>query len=129
MTYRWNNCSPKTETLFNKKIYELFEKVDINEKLTDYHKNIAASVQKVYEKVFFHILNHIYDKYKIHNLTISGGCAQNSLANGKVTSNTKFKHLFIPPNPGDAGGAVGSTYVAWENVNKTKPKRKKERNR
>ena len=124
INYGWNNSSPKTDILFSKKIIELFgEPVKPGEKLTDYHKNIAASVQNIYEKAYFHILNHVYDQYKIDNLTISGGCAQNSLANGKITNNTKFKSIFIPSNPGDAGGAIGSAYVAWKKKKQYKPEK------
>ena len=119
VAYKWNNASPTTDILFSEKINKLFVlPKNIENDISDYHKNIASSVQYTYEKTLFHILNHVYEKYKIDNLTISGGCAQNSLANGKIISNTKFSSLFIPSNPGDAGGAVGSAYVAWNNINK-----------
>lgn len=119
IAYRWNNTSPITETLFSEKINKLFGlPKKLEENISDYHKNIAASVQNIYEKTLFHILNYVYEKYKIENLTISGGCAQNSLANGKILNNTKFSSLFVPSNPGDAGGAVGSAYIAWNNSNK-----------
>ncbi len=121
--YSWNNCSPKSPILFNEQIFKLFEENELNKSISDYHKNIAASVQSVYEEVFFNTLNHIYDKYQIKNLTLSGGCAQNSLANGKITTNSKFENIFVASNPGDAGGATGSAYVAYENYNKKKPKR------
>ncbi len=73
------------------------------------HKDIACSLQVVYEKTLFHILsylNEIYPGYE--NLCLSGGCAQNSLANGKITSNSKFKNVWIQPAAGDAGGALGA---------------------
>jgi carbamoyltransferase len=120
----WDNKSPVTNSLFNEKIYSLFglprEKSEV---LTDYHINIAACVQKVYENALFNILDFLYKKYKISNLTLSGGCAQNSLANGKILSNTKFTSLFVPSNAGDGGGSVGAAYVAWENIYKLRPKR------
>ena len=46
--------------------------------------DLANSVQKVYEEIFFYLLNKIYDEYKTNNLTISGGCGMNSVANGKI---------------------------------------------
>jgi carbamoyltransferase len=124
ISYSWNNSAPLTNNLFNEKIYSLFgppRKKD--EALTEYHKNIAACVQKVYENALFNILDFIYKKYKINNLTLSGGCAQNSLANGKILSNTKFTSLFVPSNAGDGGGSVGAAYVAWENISQLRPKR------
>lgn len=54
------------------------------------------------------MLNDIYKKYKIKNLDLSGGCAMNSVANGKIIKNTPFENIYISPNPGDAGGAIGS---------------------
>jgi carbamoyltransferase len=56
-------------------------------------------------------------------LTLSGGCAQNSLANGKILQNTNFKSLFVPANPGDGGGSVGATYRLWNKIYKQRPKR------
>ena len=49
--------------------------------------------------MFFHILN-FYEKYKCNKLSLSGGCAMNSVANGKITTNTEFKDIYISPNPG-----------------------------
>jgi carbamoyltransferase len=124
ISYSWDNVSPATNNLFNEKIRTIFGSPRGNdEALTDYHKNIAASVQKVYENALFNILNFIYKKYKISNLTLSGGCAQNSLANGKILNNTDFTSLFIPFNAGDGGGSVGAAYVAWERISKLKPAR------
>jgi carbamoyltransferase len=123
VSYSWNNCSPKSPILFNDQILKLFDENELNKGISDYHKNIAASVQSVYEEVFFNTLNHIYNRYQIKNLTLSGGCAQNSLANGKIITNSKFENIFVASNPGDAGGAIGSAYVAYENYYKKKPKR------
>ena len=65
--------------------------------------DLAKSAQTLYEDTFFNLLNMIYDKYKIKNLTLSGGCSLNSVANGKIKENTKFENIYISPNPGDAG--------------------------
>jgi carbamoyltransferase len=122
LNYSWNNSFPKNETIFNEKIQNLFgEPRKQNDDLNDYHKNIAASVQKFYEISLFHILDHLYNKYKLTNLTLSGGCAQNSLANGKILKNSKFKSIYIPSNPGDGGGSVGAAYCLWRQLKKSKP--------
>ena len=126
ISHSWDNSVPVSNDLFNEKINSIFgppRKED--EVLKDYHKNIAASVQKIYENALFNILDFIYKKYKINNLTLSGGCAQNSLANGKILKNTKFTSLFIPSNAGDGGGALGAAYVAWERISKSRPIRNK----
>jgi carbamoyltransferase len=122
ISYDWQNSQPKQKILFSNKIFDLFgESRKENEPITEQHKNIAASVQKTYEDILFNVLNNIYKKYKIRLLTLSGGCAQNSLANGKIISNTEFSSLFIPSNPGDAGGAIGASYFAWNKIKKSRP--------
>jgi carbamoyltransferase len=123
--YSFDNVAPKIDNLFSNNFINLFgnpRKKD--EDISGYHKDLAASVQKVYEEVLFHILNYTYDKYKIDNLTLSGGCAQNSLANGKIIKNTRFQSLFVPSNPGDGGGSVGAAYSLWSSLNKKRPSNK-----
>ena len=121
-TYSFNNTIPKIDNLYSNKFINLFGTPrNKNDKLTNDHINLASSVQKVYEEVLFHILNYVYQKYKVENLTLSGGCAQNSLANGKILNNTNFKSLFVPSNPGDGGGCVGAAYSLWKNLTDRKP--------
>ena len=98
--------------LYTQKLSELIgNDRKINEKINQRHMDIAKSAQKIYENTFFNFLNNLYEKYKIKNLTISGGCAMNSVANGKIIKNTNFEYLYVSPNPGDAGGSVGSACV------------------
>ena len=124
ISYSWDNASPKTNILFNKNIVKLFGiPRSKDQPISSYHYNLASSVQNQYEEVLFHILDHLYKKYEINKLTLSGGCAQNSLANGKVLKNTKFNSLFIPSNPGDAGGAIGAAYTLWNKLRKKRPER------
>jgi carbamoyltransferase len=122
-SYTWNGFSPKQDSLFDlNKLKDLFgDPREKDTEINEYHKNIAASVQVCYEKILFAILNHAYNKFRIDKLTLSGGCAQNSLANGKIINNTSFKSLFVPSNPGDAGGAVGAAYCAWYKISKLRP--------
>ncbi len=97
------------KNLYSKKLYDLLGvERKPNEKLTQNHMDLAKSVQSVYEEIFFHLLNNVQKKYNSENLTLSGGCAMNSVANGKILENTNFKNIYISPNPGDAGGSVGS---------------------
>ena len=93
--------------------YELSEFLGIlprlpDEKITQRHKDLAFAIQKTYETVFFDLLNYVHEKYNTQNICLGGGCAYNGLANGKIYKETKFKHLWIPPAPSDAGSAVGS---------------------
>ena len=95
--------------LYSNSLFELIGKDrKKNDKITQRHMDIAKSAQVVYEKTLFTLLNKLYEKYKIKNLTLSGGCAMNSVANGKILKKTSFDKIYISPNPGDAGGSVGS---------------------
>ena len=84
-----------------------------SEEISTRHMNIAASAQSLYEEVFFHILNSVQNSTNERNLVLSGGCAMNSVANGKIFSNTKFKNIYIQPAAGDSGGAIGAAFFAY----------------
>ena len=104
------------KNLYSKKLIELLgPERKIDDKITQRHMDLAKSAQVIYEKILFNLLNNLYDKYKIDNLTLSGGCAMNSVANGKILKNTLFKKIYISPNPGDAGGAIGSALLFLNN--------------
>ncbi len=75
--------------------------------------NIAASVQAMYEEAFFYILNHMYKKTGINKIALTGGCIQNSLANGKIFEKTPFKEVYIAPASYDAGTAIGAAFSVW----------------
>jgi carbamoyltransferase len=88
------------------------------EPLEQYHKDLAASVQRMTEKVIFHILTHLQKRTGLENVCIAGGVAQNSVANGKITRNTPFKNVYIPSAGHDAGISMGSAlYVQHQVLN------------
>jgi len=88
--------------------------------LTQHHMDIAYSVQQVYEDAFFNLINALHDRYKIDQLTLSGGCAMNSVANGKIYRRSAYKSVYIAPSAGDAGGAIGAGIVAAKEINDIK---------
>ena len=118
----WNSGVPKNNQLFSNQLIELLGNPrKENQEITQYHKDLANSTQKIYEEAFLNILNNLYEKYKCENLSIAGGCGMNSVANGKVKRLTKFKNIYIQPAAGDAGGAIGSAYSTYfRKTNKTK---------
>lgn len=83
------------------------------EPLTQYHKDLAASIQRMAELTIFHILNFLHKKTGINNLCLAGGCAQNSVANGKILANTPFKEIYIPSAGHDAGIAMGAAQYVY----------------
>ena len=102
--------------LFNSEFEKIigFEKRNKNTKIESYHINLAKSVQEIYENYLINIINFLNKKYNCENLCLSGGCAANSVANGKILKETKIKKLYIPSAPGDAGGAIGAAYQSFK---------------
>jgi len=113
---------PEIGQVFSEKLIDLLGHArNTSEEVTQHHKDIACSLQLVYEKVLFHILRHLNSIYPGKNkLCLSGGCAQNSLANGKITSETEFKEVWIQPAAGDSGGALGAALTVSNMMNKEK---------
>lgn len=105
----YENNQPVVPPFFTKKFSKLFgtprKKSD---ELTQFHKDLAKSVQVVTEEVIFHMANHLQKRTGSKNLCIAGGVAQNSVANGKIIANTTFDNLYIPSAGHDAGISMGS---------------------
>lgn len=110
----WDHGEPKLGAAYSEHLVKLLGPArKPNEELQQRHKDIAASMQEIYEEAFFHLLNDVYEQTKNTNLCLAGGCAMNSVANGKIFERTKFKELYIQPAAGDAGGAIGAAYYVW----------------
>ena len=76
--------------------------------LNQIYFNIAYAAQKIFEKVYLNLIKNIYKKNKSKNLVLAGGCALNCVANGKISKNTNFYNIFIPPFPDDSGAGLGA---------------------
>jgi carbamoyltransferase len=87
-----------------------------DEPLTQYHKDLGASVQRITELLIFHILNALQKKTGLKNVCIAGGVAQNSVANGKLTRNTGFENIYIPSAGHDAGISMGSALYVYNQI-------------
>jgi len=110
----WENGSPTMGKVYSDKLIELFGPArGKDDELTQQHKDIAASMQQMYEEAFFHLLDHVYAQTQNPNLCLAGGCAMNSVANGKVFTQSKFKELYIQAAAGDGGGAIGAAFYVW----------------
>jgi carbamoyltransferase len=84
--------------------------------ITERHKDIACSLQKILEEVLLKMLNHLYDETRSKNLCMSGGVALNTVANGKILKNTKFKNIYIQPAASDAGSSVGVALYIYNTI-------------
>ena len=82
-------------------------------KLTQFHMDIASSIQEVTEDVMLRITNSLAKEYNIKNLCLAGGVALNCVANGKILRSGKFQNIWIQPAAGDAGGSLGAAIGLW----------------
>ena len=106
--------SPRFGALFSPAVEDLLGPARREgDELTQGHRDIAHSVQAVYEEAFFNLVRGVHRRYGLADLALAGGCAQNSVANGKVYRNTPVKRLYVQAAAGDAGGALGAALVAW----------------
>jgi len=103
-------------TMTNAKFASLFGepvRAAESEELTQFHMDVAASVQAVTEEIVLKITRALAKEYGIPNLCLAGGVALNCVANGKILKDGAFKEVWIQPASGDAGGALGAALAAW----------------
>lgn len=104
-------------TMPSKKMVEEFGPIrKSGEKLTQHHKDMACSLQKLTEEIVINMLKHLYKETRCRNLCMAGGVALNSVTNGKILRNTPFKDIFIPPAAGDGGTSLGTALYAYNSI-------------
>jgi len=87
-----------------------------DEPVGERQEDLARSLQAVYEECAFHVLNGLWERTRNPRLCMAGGCAMNSVANGKIRANTPFQEVYIQPASGDNGTALGAAYYVWHQV-------------
>ena len=103
-------------TMTNEKFSNLFgqkPRNPKNDKITQFHMDIAASIQKVTEEIMINLAKSIRKEYNIKNLCLAGGVALNCVANGKILQEKIFDNIWIQPAAGDAGGSLGAALAFW----------------
>ncbi|WP_298936328.1 carbamoyltransferase [uncultured Ruegeria sp.] len=103
-------------TMTNKALEDLFGhpvRKPETEQLSQFHMDIAASVQAVTEEIMLRITRDLAREHGIRNLCMAGGVALNCVANGKILRDGAFDNVWVQPAAGDAGGALGAAYAAW----------------
>ena len=111
-------------TMTNKKFDKLFGKKPRDsktEKLTQFHMDIAASIQQVTEDIMIKLTTSLRKEFNIENLCLAGGVALNCVANGKILKKNIFKNIWIQPAAGDAGGSLGAALAFWH-IENNKPR-------
>jgi len=110
--YAWSGGSPSVGTLYSDALVDFLGPArDPSEPLTQRHKDLARSAQAMYEEAFFHLLQTLHRKHGGDAVCVAGGCGANSVANGKITLRTPFRHVYVQSAAGDAGGAIGAALV------------------
>ncbi len=103
-------------TMTNKKFDDLFgqkPRNPKNEKITQFHMDIAASIQKVTEEIMINLAKSIRKEYGVKNLCLAGGVALNCVANGIILKEKIFDDIWVQPAAGDAGGSLGAALALW----------------
>lgn len=117
VTYEWNDQIPTVQPLYSAALEDLLGPPRMpGEEVTQRHKDIAQSAQSVYEESFFSLINALSARYNCDTLALAGGCAQNSVANGKISSHSPFTRVYLPPATPDAGGAIGAAAYVWHSL-------------
>jgi carbamoyltransferase len=117
VTYQWADGSPEFNDLFAPALERLLgPRRAPNDPLDDRHRDIARSVQSMYEQAFFHLIGALQKRYALTNLALAGGCAMNSVANGKIRRMTPFRRVYVQSAAGDAGGAIGAAMALWHQL-------------
>jgi carbamoyltransferase len=117
IAYEWSGGSPHFGTLFSPALEEFLGPArGKDDPLEQKHRDLARSAQDMYEEAFFHLLHKLHARHRLDSLTLAGGCAMNSVANGKVRRRTQFKRVYIQSAVGDAGGAIGAAMQVWHQI-------------
>ncbi len=113
----WEDGEPALGPVYSAKLEELLGPArKYNDPLEPRHEDLAASLQVVYEEAAFRLLNEVHRRTRMPNLCLAGGCAMNSVANGKVRENTPFQQVYIQPAAADNGTSLGAAFYVWNNI-------------
>ena len=124
----FNYCTGLTMT--NKKFDKLFgqkPRIPDKDQITQFHMDIAASIQNVTEIIMLKLTKSLKSEYGINNLCLAGGVALNCVANGKILKEKIFDNIWVQPAAGDAGGSLGAALAYWHiDLNKERKEIKKD---
>jgi carbamoyltransferase len=114
IAYEWHGGEPVCAALFSQTLIDALGPPRKPEApIEDRHRNLAFATQAVYEDGFFHLLNTLQRRHGHTAIALAGGCAYNSVANGKIKERTPYKESYLQSAAGDAGGAIGAAYAVW----------------
>ena len=110
----WHGGSPAIGTIYSEKLTaKLGPARAPSDPMEQRHKDLAASMQAMFEEAYFELANSLQRKTGMRTLCLAGGCGYNSVANGLVFDRSPYRDLYIQAAAGDAGGAIGAAYWVW----------------
>ena len=117
IAFSWGCGAPAFGDLFSPALEELLgPRRRPDEPLDERHRDIARSAQAMYEEAFFHLIGPLQQRYAVTDIALAGGCAMNSVANGKIRRLTPYRRVYVQSAAGDAGGAIGAAFALWHRL-------------
>jgi carbamoyltransferase len=117
VTDEWDGCAPRFGALFSAALEQLLgPRREPDDPITEAHRDIASATQAMYEEAFLHLIETKQRQTGLTDLALAGGCAMNSVANGKIRRRTAVRRLYVQAAAGDAGGAIGAAYSVWHGL-------------
>jgi carbamoyltransferase len=122
IAYEWYGGGPVCGPLFSRTLVDaLGPPRNPDAPIEDRHRNLAFATQAIYEDAFFHLLNTLQRRHGRKAIALAGGCAYNSVANGKIKERTAYQESYLQSAAGDAGGAIGAAYAVWHHTGARSP--------
>ena len=119
VSFQWEGGPPESADLFSPALLDLLgPRRDAMQPLEKRHMDLARSAQAMYEEAFFHLIGRLQEKHGLDSIALAGGCAMNSVANGKIRRQTGFRNVYVQAAAGDAGGAIGAAFAVWHETHR-----------
>jgi carbamoyltransferase len=113
----WDGQTPTIGRIYSDRLVEAFGPArEPGSELTALHEDVAASLQKMLEDAYLHLVRHLYERTGERAICLAGGVALNAVANGLIRLETPFEEVYVQPAAGDSGTAVGAAYFVWNQV-------------
>lgn len=113
----WEHGEPILGTVYTPQLEALLGPARrADDRLEPRHEAVAASLQVVFEEAVVHVLNALHERTGSSRLCLAGGCAMNSVMNGKIRERTPFRELYVQPAAADNGTALGAACYVWHQV-------------